>query len=86
MLMLLHLRETAQSDVPAPSICPIAGGSFQFEWTSEQKHLEMEFLDECRIVFLKEEIGPQAITMDSGELPLSRIDAVRQLLDWFASA
>lgn len=71
--------------VPAPFVCPIAGGGIQFEWTSQMKHLEIEFLDDSTIAFLKEEQTPQGEVTQSGEYLITDTDSTRRLLDWFAT-
>jgi hypothetical protein len=83
--LLTSLRHYGVCGVPVPFLCPIAGGSLQFEWTSGGKHIEIEFVDDKSIVFLKEERTPQGASMESDEIPLSRIGKIMQLLDWFAA-
>ena len=83
------LLERLQGDrlgaIPVPFVCPVAGGGIQLEWSSPQKHLEIEFLDEATVVFLKEEQRPSGEITESGEYPVADMDKTRRLLDWFAS-
>ena len=83
--LLNRIREDVRSDIPAAFVCPIAGGGLQFEWTSEQQHVELEFVDENTIVFLKEEKTGEQEEMDSGSYRLTNTDRTRQLLDCFAA-
>jgi hypothetical protein len=71
-----------QDNLPAPYVCPISGGSFQLEWISADRHLEIEFLDGSRTAFLQEERGN---IIDSDEVPLARMDKITKLLEWFIS-
>jgi hypothetical protein len=80
--LLRRLQRTWEDYLPAPSVCPIAGGYFQFEWQVGGRYLEIQFTDPETLIFLTEEQTPQGPIMISGEYPASRLDQTRRLLLW----
>lgn len=72
--------------LPAPFVCPIAGGTLQFEWTRGRRHIEVEFVDESQLAVLKEDTSDSGATMESEEFPASRIDRVTELLGWLVAS
>ena len=69
--------------VPAPFVCPIAGGGLQFEWTSPRRHLEIEFVDKQTLVFLRWDLQ-SGEEPEADELPVTAVQEVRELIEWFA--
>jgi hypothetical protein len=80
------LRDLQRDDLPLPSVCPIAGGGLQLEWSFGGKEVELELVDECTIGFLRAEAAPSERIIESGEYPISDINKSRELLDWLAEA
>jgi len=84
--LLARLQHDLRSVLPPPFVCPISGGAFQLEWTSDRKHLEIEFIDEHRIAFVLEELGTPEESITSGEYSAANAAKTRHLLEWFAEA
>ena len=80
--LLDRLRDSDLGALPAPFVCPIAGGGIQLEWESSGKYLEIEFLDGGMALYLKEKQGE---SMESGEFPATDAGLARQLLEWFTA-
>ena len=80
--LLLGLEESVRPDIPPPDVFPIRGGSFQLEWTSEERHIEIEFLGSSRIAYLKEESGD---IVGSEEIDTRDREVIRELIEWFAT-
>ena len=83
--LLDRLRGSALGAIPVAFVCPISGGGLQFEWTSEQKHLELEFFDKTTIVFLRKDRAEHKTTTVTGEYPVTSLEKTHELLDWFAA-
>ncbi len=83
--LLDRLKGSSLGPIPVPFVCPISGGGFQFEWTSKQKHLELEFFDNTTIVFLRQERAEHETTTVTGEYPVTNLEKTHQYLDWFAA-
>jgi len=83
--LLSRLSGTVSGDFPCPDVCPIAGGTLQFEWTLGRKHVEIEFVDAERVVVLTEESTLDGPAIHTEELALRRVNRIRQVLDWLAS-
>ena len=83
--LLGRLEASGLGAIPAAFVCPISGGGFQFEWTSKQKHLELEFFDNTTIVFLRRERAEHETTTVTGEYPVTNLERTHQHLDWFAA-
>lgn len=81
---LLHYLQ--QDDVPLPFICPIAGGALQMEWSFARREVELEFLDQQTIAFLRVDNTTTETSMESGEYRVSDINRSRELLDWLLGA
>jgi len=77
------LQYLQRDDVPLPFICPISGGGLQLEWSTDGKEIEIEFLNQQTIAFMRVDNGR---TTDSGEYPVTDINKSRKLLDWLAGA
>jgi hypothetical protein len=80
------LQYLQRDDVPVPFICPIAGGGIQIEWSSPERHIELELVDHQTVAFLQAENTTTGETIESGEYPVSDVRRSRELLDWLASA
>jgi hypothetical protein len=86
IILLLQLAEIVQISISTPFVSPVPGGTFQLEWTSDNKYLEIEFIDEQHFAYLKEESDSSGEKTESDELSITRIDKIKELLDWFAPA
>ena len=75
---LTFLVDVYGNELPAPFICPVSGGGIQLEWTAQDRHLEVEFAPDGRILFLQDEQGQ----MKTGELPSGHFHPLLRLLDW----
>ena len=85
--VLLQARDVAPANLPAPFACPVAGGGVQLEWTSDEKHFEIEFLNETELVFLAEDISRRGAkdAVEAGELDVTEgLAPVWAKLVWFA--
>lgn len=80
------LRYLQRGDVPLPFICPIAGGTLQMEWSFAGRGVELEFLDQQTIAFLRVDNTTTERSIESGEYPVSDINRSRELLDWLVGA
>jgi hypothetical protein len=74
-----HESLDCYADIPLPFLSPIAGGGLQFEWRSDRRYLEIEFLDTDTVAFLLSENGWFKI----GHVPVENTAEIRHLLDWF---
>jgi hypothetical protein len=83
--VLLDRLRNGLGAIPIPFICPVPGGGVQFEWNSPKKQLEIEFTEDGRLVFLKEERTPFGERTESGDFAAADVESARQLLDWFAA-
>lgn len=86
--VLLRLRDVVPASLPRPFVCPVSGGGIQLEWTSDTKHLELEFVSQSEALFLTEDLTrPDAEdAMDAGELNMVEgLGKLREKLLWFAS-
>jgi len=92
--LLSGLKDDVTNNLPVPYVCPISGGSFQFEWHLPTKYLELEFtrrqkleFGDCgmSILFLREEMVGKKPKTVCGELNVWDIHSVIQLLSWFVS-
>lgn len=81
-MLLSRLLATWEEFLPAPDVCPISGGHFQFEWQVGGRYLEIQFCEPDVLIFLTEESTPQGLIMISGEFPAARLDQTRRLLYW----
>lgn len=70
-------------DTPPPAIVPVSGGGVQFEWQVEDRELEIEFLPDSRIVFLR--VHEDEAT-DEEELPSTDLTRVPSLLKWLTKS
>jgi len=86
--VLSRLSRVVPSNLPSTFVCPVSGGGVGLEWTSQAKHLEIEFVSETEVVWLTEDMsrpGPSD-AMDAGEIDLSKgVGLLQQKLLWFAS-
>ena len=80
--LLVNLGGTFAEPLPAPDVCSIAGGGFQFEWSVRDRHLELIFVEEKRLFFLQEEETDQGLVMSSGEFPMKMFSETRRWLEW----
>jgi hypothetical protein len=80
------LRYLQRDDLPLPFICPIAGGTLQIEWSFAGRGVELEFLDQQTIAFLRVDNTTTERSIESGEYPVSDINRSRELLDWLVGA
>ena len=83
--LFLRVRCRVPPALDAPFVSPIGGGGLQLEWTRSGKHLELEFLDERTICFLKEETVSGEDRMESGEYLVADTTETQELLNWFAA-
>lgn len=83
MDLLARLQSEIRADFPEPFVCPIAGGGVQLEWTSDAKHLELEFTREDTVVFLTEGMPDGPGAMNSGQYDPRETGWTLGLLDWF---
>ena len=68
--------------VPPPFICPIPGGTLQFEWTVGEKHLEIEFVDKDTVYVLTEDATGTKPVLKTHEIPLSEQGRIMGYLAW----
>lgn len=83
--ILSRLSDEDLGVVPAPFVCGISGGGLQFEWSTSNRHLELELIDPNTVVYLKEDPSLAGSGMQSGEYPLNDLESTRQLLSWFVT-
>ena len=86
--VLRRLRDVVPANLPRPFVCPVSGGGLQFEWTTDTKHLELEFVSQSEALFLTEDLTrPDAEdAMDAGELNMVEgLAKLREKLLWFTS-
>lgn len=67
------------AEIPLPFASPVPGGALQFEWRSEQRYLELEFIDSNTVAFLLSENGWFKI----GHVPVENTAEICRLSDWF---
>lgn len=84
--MLQSLNAQPRNLLPAAFVCPIAGGTLQFEWTLGHRHLEIEFTDHKHLAVLTEDSSSGRPIMQTDEFPATRIDLIRPLLDWLVAS
>ena len=63
----------------SPFIAPVHGGGVQFEWVNNDKELEVEFIDQSVIGYVKLINGKST---DEGEIPLNNRASARELIRW----
>ena len=66
-------------NVPSPFVAPVHGGGVQFEWTNSDKELEVEFIDQSVIGYVKLINGK---TTGEGEMSFNNRAAARELMRW----
>ncbi|MBN1805305.1 MAG: hypothetical protein JW837_08650 [Sedimentisphaerales bacterium] len=66
-------------NVPSPFIAPVHGGGVQFEWMNNDKELEVEFIDQSVIGYVKLINGK---TTDEGEMSFNNRASARELIRW----
>ncbi len=71
------LSEIDLDDLPIPHVAPVPGGGIQFEWSVDQRELEVEILPDGSVEFLKAE-GRQPLE----EGHLRHMDQMPSLLSW----
>jgi len=74
--LLFHLL----GKVLPPFICPIPGGTLQFEWTVGNKHLEIEFQNANMVLLLTHNMLTNA--MKTYEIPLKEYGQIMEYLKW----
>lgn len=72
-----------ECDTPPPAIVPVSGGGVQFEWQVEDRELEIEFLPDSRIIFLR--VHEDEAT-DEEELSSTDLTRVPSLLKWLTKS
>lgn len=65
--------------LPTPHLGPESGGAVQFDWYNNSHALELHFLADGTVSYLKTVNGD---CEDDGELPLSAINEWRALVEW----
>jgi hypothetical protein len=86
VLALLH--DMVPPRLSTPFVCPISGGGLQVEWTSDTKHLEIEFVTQSEVEFLTEDLKRigEADAMQAGETDIrTGMGALCEKLTWFAA-
>lgn len=71
-----------QNIVPRPRVVPLASGSLQFEWTSGDVALELEFESPTIIRYLK--WNPSVGQPEEETVPLNAREELEEILRWFA--
>jgi len=80
VLLFLYCLEI--EDIPVPYICPISGGGIQIEWHFRGRELEVEFMEQDTIGYLK---VFKDESMEEGVFHPDDYDAARQIIRWLAS-
>jgi hypothetical protein len=80
------VAERMTRTLPAPFVCPIPGGALQIEWSNNGKRLEIEFLDEQTVVYLKEQETEHGLRTETDEILLRDTEKILELLEWLASS
>jgi hypothetical protein len=75
----------AYCDLPTPSVGPVAGGGLGLEWRNGSRDLDLEFLPDGTIEFLKSEKKPSGLDvkeMEDGLIPSDNPREAKKLIRW----
>ncbi len=81
--LLVYLDRHFRRSLPIPGVYPMPDGGVQFEWTSDTKHVEIEFRNAELVVFLTAEQRDAEEDVKAERCSPQDTDKLLSLLHWF---